>query len=81
MPWRTCQLPIRIELRGSPDPGLLGDLGDALAQALVRRLADAATVISAREGWSAYRQVFAPPTIRFSGAPLDVGVRSGVAAA
>ena len=77
---RNCIVPLIVRLRGIPGDERLSEASNAIARCVAGRLAEAGRVIAAREGWTAWRRVYAAPEIRFSGAALDDDLQQRIAA-
>lgn len=78
---RNCIVPLVVRLRGVPGDERLSEASDAIARCVAGRLAEAGRVIAVREGWTAWRRVYAAPEICFSGASLDDDLQGRIAAA
>jgi hypothetical protein len=78
---RSCSIPLVVRLRGVPDQGRLAEMSETIARTVASRLSEAASIITAREGWSSYRETHAPPVVGFSGGSLDTTLQRRVAAA
>jgi hypothetical protein len=78
---RSCSIPLVVRLRGVPDEGHLAEMSETIARTVAARLSEAASIITAREGWSSYRETHAPPVVGFSGGSLDTTLQRRVAAA
>jgi hypothetical protein len=78
---RSCSIPLVVRLRGVPDEGRLAEMSETIARSVAGRLSEAASVITAREGWNLYRATHTPPVVRFSGGSLDANLQRRVAAA
>jgi hypothetical protein len=78
---RSCSIPLVVRLRGVPDEGRLAEMSETIARTVASRLAEAASVITGREGWSSYRETHTPPVVRFSGGSLDTTLQRRVVAA
>jgi hypothetical protein len=78
---RSCTVPLLVRLRGEPDEGDLAEMRETIARTVAGRLSEAASVITAREGWDSYRETHTLPTVSFNGGSLDANLQRRVAAA